>query len=72
VRTGVAIGMLDRLLHHGCLVTVGGNSSCPFAGSAGPVPFCRTDPGVRQIGALLGEWRILTQAPVATESPGRH
>jgi hypothetical protein len=38
VHTGVAIGMLDRLLHRGCLVTVGGDSSCPFAESVGPVP----------------------------------
>ena len=31
VRTGAAIGILERLLHHGCLVTVGADSSCPFA-----------------------------------------
>jgi hypothetical protein len=31
VRTGAAIGILERLLHHGCLITVGADSSCPFA-----------------------------------------
>jgi hypothetical protein len=68
VRTGVAIGTLDRLLHHGCLVTVG-DSSCPFAENAGSAAFDRTDPAIRR-----SAWRveILTEAPVATELPGRH
>jgi hypothetical protein len=59
----------DRLLHHGCLLTVGGDSSCPIAEIAGSATFDRTDPVVRR-----SAWRveILTEAPVATELPGRH
>jgi hypothetical protein len=56
----------DRLLHHGCLLTVGGGSSCPFAENAGSAAFDRTDPAIRR-----SAWRvdILTEAPVATELP---
>jgi hypothetical protein len=36
---------------------VGGDSSSPFAESAGPAAFNRSDPKFRQIGARLGEWR---------------
>jgi hypothetical protein len=51
-----------------CLLTVG-DSSCPFAENAGSAAFDRTDPAIRR-----SAWRveILTEAPVATELPGRH
>jgi hypothetical protein len=59
----------DRLLHHGCLLTVGGDSSCRIAEIAGSAIFDGTDPAVRR-----SAWRveILTEAPVTTELPGRH
>jgi hypothetical protein len=60
VRTGVTIGMLDRLLHHGCLVTVGGDSSRPFAESAGPAPLTGPTRQPDYSGALFGEWRSLS------------
>ena len=70
VRPGVALGMLDRLLHHGPLVAVRGDSSCPLAecraGLLRDRPGSPTD--------RRSAWRVemLTEAPVATESPGRH
>ena len=59
----------DRLLHHGCLLTVGRDSSCPFAENAGSAVFDRTDPAIQRSASRV---EILTDAPVATELPGRH
>ena len=56
-----------RLLHHGCLLTVGGDSSSPVRRECRSAAFDRTDPATRR-----SAWRveILTEARLAERLPG--